>query len=92
MPAYIVRQPNGQYARFSTICDDFTHIGMTIAEVFETFREKANYDAELAATQAIKRANERGVDAWDDAVHTRKRVHGGEPDFMDNVLDELEKD
>lgn len=35
MPARIVKQPNGRYARFSTVVDNFTHYNMTREEALD---------------------------------------------------------
>lgn len=35
----IVRQPDGLYARFSEVVDDFTDVGMTRDEAYELCRE-----------------------------------------------------
>lgn len=40
MPSRIVKQPNGLYACFSTIVDNFTAYGMTQTEAYELCREK----------------------------------------------------
>jgi hypothetical protein len=40
----ILRQPNGLYARFSTVVDEFTHYGMTWDEAFEVCRDEAGVE------------------------------------------------
>jgi len=89
MPAYIVKQPNGNYARFSTICDDFTHIEMTAEEVREYFCEAARERALQDAERCLQDADERGASGWKDANDTRRRVHGHDSNFQENVLDEV---
>ena len=85
MSIHIVQQPNGRYARFSTIVDDFTHINMTEEEVALVFPEKNKQEVE----DVIKRAN-NNPKGWKSACATRQAVHGHELGFNENVLEELE--
>lgn len=49
MPARIVQQPDGRFARFSTICDDFTDVNMSRDEAWELLRKELG--SELATTK-----------------------------------------
>jgi len=81
MPAYIVKQPNGLYARFSTIVDSFTHYGMTVEEAYEVCHRDMGIDDAKAKVQrgveddmtgfslAVARLPD-GLNRWRDALHT----------------------
>ena len=55
MPAFISKQPNGLYCRFSTIVDTLTHIDMTEEEYIELCVEEAK-EKEKAKKLAEKKA------------------------------------
>lgn len=80
MPSYFLKQPNGKYARFSTVVDNFTAMNMD--------RETALYRAklevgELEGEQKIARAdkeelpgNGRPLSRWKKSIHTVEVIHG----------------
>ena len=72
MPARIVVQPNGLYARFSTIVDHFTHYNCTRQELFEELRFEHGAGP---AEQAIKRG-ERSPDRFGEAIEDVRIIHG----------------
>ena len=45
MGAFIARQPNGLYCRYSTIVDGFTHINLTEEDVIDMYKKRAAEDA-----------------------------------------------
>lgn len=45
MGAFIAKQPNGKYCRFSTFVDTLTHINMTEEEYVEMCAERAREEA-----------------------------------------------
>lgn len=45
MGAFISKQPNGKYCRFSTIVDTLTHINMTEEDYIEMCAERAREEA-----------------------------------------------
>ena len=45
MRAFIAKQPNGLYCRYSSIVDDFTHIDMTTEDYIAYRMEEARQDA-----------------------------------------------
>lgn len=45
MGAFISKQPNGKYCRFSTVVDTLTHINMTEEEYVEMCAERARKEA-----------------------------------------------
>lgn len=45
MEAFISKQPNGKYCRFSTVVDTLTHINMTEEEYVEMCAERARKEA-----------------------------------------------
>lgn len=48
----ILKQPNGLYARFSTVVDTFTHINMTIEDYAKYIEEKSKCTPEAAMAEA----------------------------------------
>lgn len=87
MGALMLKQPNGLYARFSTIPDGYTHVGMTAQEAAETLRmEYSLRDSEVkSAMQAadeewqpfsVKPGPELG--RWSYCMDLIKLVHGQE--------------
>lgn len=70
-----VKQPNGLYARFSEVIDDFTHTDLTRQQALEVYEgialEQVRKDAKvkvLAADQNLPR--------WEEALEIVGRVHG----------------
>jgi imidazolonepropionase-like amidohydrolase len=86
MPAFIVKQPNGLLARFSTIVDDFTHYGMTRAEALAVCRVDmgiADAEAKVARGEADDmegmggdNPSPDGLNRWRDCVNTIRICHG----------------
>lgn len=54
MGAFIVKQPNGKYARFSTIVDCITDYNMTEEDYIELCVERAKEEAEREARTILK--------------------------------------
>lgn len=46
MPSEIVQQPNGRFARFSTIVDGFTHLNCTEQEMLEILKNDGMADGD----------------------------------------------
>lgn len=86
MPRFCVKQPNGLYAEFSTVVDDFTVLDMTRTEAVEHYRlAMSQADAE----QKVLRADEENLlpvnrttcsgpplARWNDCLKTIEAVHG----------------
>ncbi len=49
MGAFISKQPNGKYCRFSTVVDTITNYNMTEKEYIELCKERAAQEAEKEA-------------------------------------------
>lgn len=75
MPSRLVKQPNGLYARFSTVVDDFTDYGMTREEVAKMFLDDYRKQAEDHTTEALLYADSH-ADDWEDALYTIQEMHG----------------
>lgn len=54
MPAYIAKQPNGLYCRFSTVVDTVTHWNLTEQDVIGLYVEEAIKSAKERAKQYLK--------------------------------------
>lgn len=44
MPSYIVKQPNGLFARFSTVVDDFTHLNYSYQDMVQLCKDEYGRD------------------------------------------------
>jgi hypothetical protein len=82
MPRYLVRQPNGKLAEFSTIVDAFTILDMTVAEAVEHYT--AHMSHEEAVAKVCRGLEDQpldggppgsGHDRWDDCLRTMARVN-----------------
>lgn len=54
MGAFISKQPNGKYCRFSTVVDTITNYNMTEEEYIELCKERAAQEAEKEAKRTLK--------------------------------------
>jgi len=72
MPARAIKQPNGLYARFSTVVDDFTDYDCTREELFEIFKEESGT---RTAEDKMKRADEN-LGRFEEAIQIISRIHG----------------
>jgi hypothetical protein len=73
MPAMAVLQPNGLYARFSTIVDDFTHTNLTQDELWTIFQHEGGDDC---ADGKIERAHDDHMRRFEECLEDIERVHG----------------
>lgn len=69
----IVVQPNGLYARFSDIVDDFTHSNMTRDEAVELCREALGG---LDAEKKVASGESAGSVRYMDEIKTVRLIHG----------------
>lgn len=85
MPTYAVKQPNGNYALFSTVVDDFTAHSLTREEATLLLSDRGMGEA----LSAMKRADEDKLPGghgnapspqefrrWYDALDTVQNIHG----------------
>lgn len=93
----IVKQPNGFYARFSDIVDNFTHMNMTEDEAHTLCR---GFMGEDEARRKVRAGVEdwkpwteenpgNGSERWDDSLETIQMVHG--ETGIEEVLAALER-
>lgn len=85
MPSFYLKQPNGKYARFSTIVDDFTAMGLTrdraVTHAQRDVGEREGIgkieraDADALAAEYDERAPE-GLRRWTACLDTVMCVHG----------------
>lgn len=95
----IVRQPNGNLARFSDVVDNFTHVEMTKDEAIELCREHVGKIAAEVKVQAglddimsfsVHKGD--GSYRWISSIETIVAVHGKQSlidDFMEVGMEEL---
>ena len=68
----VVKQPDGLYARFSEIVDDFTHINYSYEDMWELYRDDSGIDC---ANEKMKRADDEPC-RFDEAINIIARHHG----------------
>lgn len=74
MPARFDLQPNGLLARFSTVVDNFTHIGLTPREAIEVAQEDGL--SLEAARKKVRRGMDAGPERLIDDLDTVRAIHG----------------
>jgi len=68
----IVLQPNGKYARFSEVVDNFTHYGMTRDEAFDLCLDEAG-----RSVANLKLANaDKWHERFEEDMKTIETIHG----------------
>lgn len=87
MPSYICKQPNGRYARFTSVCDDFTHLNLTADQMLRVL-EQEGLTREEASGKVIRANNDeraecydpenwpKGLVRWYSALEVVAHVHG----------------
>jgi hypothetical protein len=70
----IVVQPDGKYARFGDIVDDFTHMNMAREEAIEVCRTYPGMGAAEAEEKVGRAEAEPG--RWTEAIKTIRIIHG----------------
>ena len=70
----IIKQPNGFFARFSEIVDDFTDYDMTEEDVIELC--KTSYDMDDIGSQGKLQRAIDNPQRWDDAIKIIEAIHG----------------
>jgi len=98
MGQQIIKQPDGQYALWSSVVDDFVALNCTPEDIFEIWLEDERRRVEDAVTSEIAKLNDPKAKlrctqkSWEEALHTRKQAHGREKDFtkspFENLIDE----
>lgn len=88
MSHWIVKQPNGNYAVFSSVVDDFVFIDATREELETFYAEKALQDARTMFDRMLQAADEDqdkyirkarpgdGLNRWREFLKTIKAHHG----------------
>jgi hypothetical protein len=96
MPSYVLRQPNGLLAEFSTVVDNFTVLHATEEDMRARWRYKIGVEQGDAKVRRgldddtpggwFKRTADDGLNRWRNAICTVRLVHG------DKEADELERE
>lgn len=85
MSRQIIKHPNGQYAIWSTVVDDFIEMNLTPAGVLEFFNVEAvelstkNIRTTLKKLESGKKPYFQFTMTWEEALEFRKEVHGDKP-------------
>jgi hypothetical protein len=95
MAVFLLRQPDGKLAAFSTVCDDFTHYDLTEGEAIDAVVERCGrMEAEAKLHRALNddvmdgpRDAADGLYRWRIALRDCGRQHGLE--HLKNVLREI---
>jgi hypothetical protein len=69
-----IKQPNGLYARFSEIVDDFTHANCSRKELWGFYRDECGVEC---ANGKLQRADENAY-RFNEAIEVIKSIHGEE--------------
>lgn len=78
----IIRQPNGKWAVFSSVVDDFVLLDATRDDIVEMRVQDARetiereIDQKIAALEAGQRAYFQFTMSWDEACKWAREVHG----------------
>lgn len=84
MPAFISKQPNGKYCRYSTQTDSVTHYNMTAEQYIEYCAQRARKEAKdvlehhLQPFSMIERYVEENQNTNDYDILLDMRMHDGE--------------
>ena len=74
MPAIFVNQPDGRFARFSSVVDQFTHMDMSREEAIDLAQIELG---RLTAVAKVDRGvNDDGLTRWHDCLETIEAIHG----------------
>lgn len=78
-----IKQPNGLYARFSEIVDDFTHANCSRKELWSFYRDEGGV---ACANGKLQRADEN-ANRFEEAIDIVQSIHG--PKLADERRKEL---
>lgn len=95
MPSRLVKQPNGLYACFSSVVDDFTAYGMDQQEALDFCRDHLDLGpiaSKVKVANADLDLDESGQKGrWEEALWTIREIHGPavEQERIKQILGEL---
>lgn len=73
---HAVRQPDGRFARFSDVVDDFTHINYDEAEFITLIAHDVGDEHAKRIVANTKAVSLDGDDGWDAALMIIEAIHG----------------
>ncbi len=82
MARQIIKQPDGRYAVWSTIVDNFILIDATPQEIVDIWADEEKMRIEIRVFEIVKELDKNGksyhqfTKSWDDALETIKALHG----------------
>lgn len=79
MGRHVVRQPDGKWAIFSSVCDDFLYIHATASDIINWFLDEERRNLECGLKIELDEAENNGVidtKSFDECIQTIKHVHG----------------
>ncbi len=88
MGRILVEQPNGKWAVWSTVVDDFIYLDCDESDLF-TMEVLDAARTWVADTERRVRRNRGGNSPkyWDECLETRRAVHGRDRDFREDPFD-----
>jgi hypothetical protein len=93
MPRSVVKQPNGKYAIFSTIVDNFVMLDATKEHIIQEFVDSAAKRAREIAEECIEKAEGRGTLAhthtYESALEVAEVVHGPDDETVKMAKERL---
>ena len=85
MAERIVVKPNGLFAEFSEIVDDFIHFNMTEEEVYEIYRLRAIEESKRTVAFKISTAK-HDMNRWQEALDIIEEIHGEDKLIKDFLI------
>jgi hypothetical protein len=91
MARRIIKQPNGLYAEWSTIVDDFVSFDCTPEDIIQDWIENEAKEIRKRVEQVVKELDEGGkpyfqfTDSFEDCIKRIKEVHGGDTESLSMV-------
>lgn len=76
MGQHIVKQPNGKYAIFSSVVDDFIAYDATPEEIAGHFRQEAIENSDRQTARGITSADHFADARFATEIETVRRIHG----------------
>lgn len=84
-----IKQPNGKFAIWSSIVDDFTYIDCTMEQIVEIEVEEAVKDLKQRLTETLSKVDKgepayyQFTKSWKEALEFRDEIHGKDREFDD---------
>lgn len=87
MGQQIIKQPDGKYAIFSSVVDDFVALNCEPQDIIDMWLEEEKQRIERMVAEEVRKLNDPKARlrhtqvSWEEALRIRKDVHGDDEDF-----------